>query len=318
MKQYVYSFKQGRADGNSSMSSLLGGKGANLAEMSNLNIPVPPGFTISTDVCTYFIKHGKYPKILKTQVLTALKSLEDQMGQKFGSTTNPLLVSVRSGAKISMPGMMETVLNVGLNNKSAEGLFKQTSNKRFVYDSYRRLIMMYADVVMEKTNNLDCNIRIKLEKIISKLKKSKGATDDTTLDGNDYEKLSLEFIKQVHRVLHIDFPQDPFEQLWGAIDAVFKSWEGERAQHYRKIENIPNSLGTAVNVQVMVFGNMGKNSATGVAFTRNPSTGENVFFGEWLPNAQGEDVVAGIRTPLPINSTSNKNNLIYNFYNLFL
>ena len=212
MKQYVYLFKQGNADGASSMSDLLGGKGANLAEMSNLNIPVPPGFTISTDVCRYFMKHNKYPSGLKKQVLRALQKLEDSMGQNFGSISNPLLVSIRSGAKISMPGMMETVLNVGLNNSSAKGLLKQSKNKRFVYDSYRRLIMMYADVVMEKSNDLDYDIRIQLENIIGALKKTKKTTNDTSLDGDDYERLSLKFIQKIRSVLGVDFPQDPFEQ----------------------------------------------------------------------------------------------------------
>ena len=309
MKKYVYSFRPGNAEGSASMAKLLGGKGANLAEMSNLNLPVPPGFTISTDVCKYFIKNQKYPQGFKKQVLSALQSLEKNMEQNFGSNSNPLLVSIRSGAEISMPGMMETVLNVGLNNLSIKGLIEHSQNQQFAYDSYRRLIMMYADVVMEKSNNLNCNIRLQLEQILHKYKKTNHIIKDIHLNGEDYKKLSIQFIKKIQSTLAKPFPQNTFDQLWGSIDAVFKSWNGERARNYRAIENIPHDLGTAVNVQAMVFGNMGNNSATGVAFTRNPSTGENMFFGEWLPNAQGEDVVAGIRTPYPINSSSNKNSL---------
>ena len=309
MKQYVYSFKKGKAEGSSSMSDKLGGKGANLAEMSNLNIPVPPGFTISTEACLYYMKYKKYPKNLKQQVRAALDSLEQEMGQTFGSITNPLLVSVRSGAKISMPGMMETVLNVGLNNQSVLGLAKTSNNKSFAYDSYRRLLMMYADVVMEKSNNLNSNIRLRLENQIHKLKKQKNLKFDSQISGNDYEKISNQFIASIQKTLGCPFPQDPLKQLWGAIAAVFKSWNGERAYSYREIEKIPHSLGTAVNIQVMVFGNMGNSSGTGVAFTRNPSTGENKFFGEWLPNAQGEDVVAGTRTPFPIDEPKNLNSL---------
>ena len=309
MKQYVYQFKKGCAEGSATMSDKLGGKGANLAEMSNLNIPVPPGFTISTDVCVYYMKHNKYPPGLKREVRRALSVLEKQMGQSFGSTTNPLLVSVRSGAKISMPGMMETVLNVGLNNQSVLALARASNNKAFAYDSYRRLLMMYADVVMERSNNLDFNIRLQLEKMIYQLKKKREIKNDSQISGEDHEQLSKQFIKTINKTLGFSFPQDPLDQLWGAIDAVFKSWNGERARSYRTIEKISHSLGTAVNVQVMVFGNWGNSSGTGVAFTRDPSTGTNCFFGEWLPNAQGEDVVAGIRTPLPINDIKNKKSL---------
>ena len=306
MKQHVYQFKQGSAEGSASMSDKLGGKGANLAEMSNLNIPVPPGFTVSTDVCVYYMKYNKYPLGFKKQVKNALSNLEQQMGQAFGSATNPLLVSVRSGAKVSMPGMMETVLNVGLNSQSVKGLVKTSNNKAFAYDSYRRLLMMYADVVMEKSNNLNYNIRLELEKIMNQLKEKKKINNDSEINENDLEFLSKKFIKTIDKNFGVSFPQDPFEQLWGAIDAVFKSWNGERAFNYRNIEKISHSLGTAVNIQAMVFGNMGNNSGTGVAFTRNPSTGEKSFFGEWLPNAQGEDIVAGIRTPFPIKGSHKK------------
>ena len=308
-KKFIYLFKQGNAEGSSNMSSLLGGKGANLAEMSNLNIPVPPGFTISTDVCTYFMKYNKYPPGLKTQVNSAIKHIESQMQQRFGSIRNPLLVSVRSGGQISMPGMMETVLNVGLNDKTIQGLIAKTKNKKFTFDSYRRLIMMYADVVMDKSNNLNCDIRIDLEKIMSLMKKEKKLINDYDLSGEDFNDLCLLFKDHINQKLNLQFPEDPHEQLWGSIDAVFKSWNGTRAKEYRKIEQISDNLGTGVNVQAMVFGNMGNNSATGVAFTKNPSTGENIFFGEWLPNAQGEDVVSGIRTPYPIDNSNHKQNL---------
>ncbi len=309
MKKYVYSFQKNLAEGSRDMSDMLGGKGANLAEMANLGIPVPPGFTISTDVCKYYMKNKKYPRTLKAQVYNALNTIEKRMNQKFGCKKNPLLVSVRSGAKISMPGMMETVLNVGLNKHSINGILNQTSNRRFAYDSYRRLIMMYADVVMDKSNNLNNNIRVQLEALMLNLKHKKNIKNDSELKADDYELLSAQFLNKINQIFKNPFPQDPYKQLWGAIDAVFSSWNGERAYSYRQIENISHDLGTAVNIQAMVFGNMGENSATGVAFTRNPSTGDNVFFGEWLPNAQGEDVVAGIRTPYPLNNKTNKNSL---------
>ena len=302
-KQYVYFFNNKKnTDGSSSMSSILGGKGANLAEMANLNIPVPPGFTISTDVCVYYMNHGKYPPGCKKQIKQNLKKLESCMNQQFGSPTNPLLVSVRSGAKQSMPGMMETVLNVGLTEKTILGLIEKTDNKRFVYDSYRRLIMMFADVVMEKSNNLNYNIRHSLEKILNQYKLKNKIKNDTHLSSEDFQQLCTQFQELVAKTFNVAFPNNPMEQLESSIEAVFKSWNGKRAVEYRKIENIPNDWGTAVNVQAMVFGNMGKDSGTGVAFTRHPSTGENYFFGEWLANAQGEDVVAGIRTPHPINN----------------
>jgi pyruvate,orthophosphate dikinase len=308
-KKYVYFFGDGKADGNASMKNLLGGKGANLAEMSGhpkLRLPVPPGFTITTEVCTLYYKNNRqYPKELKKQVDAALARVEKIMGKKFGDPENPLLVSVRSGARSSMPGMMETVLNIGLTTKTIPGLIKKTNNPRFVYDAYRRLIMMYADVVMEKAAGIEPpdghGIREKLEHAMDKLKKKKGYKSDTDLTVDDLKKLCKDFKKIIKQTLKKDFPDDPQEQLWGGIGAVFQSWMGKRAVSYRKIEGIPEHWGTAVNVQSMVFGNTGDNSATGVAFTRNPATGEDVFYGEWLPNAQGEDVVAGIRTPNPVN-----------------
>ncbi len=306
-KKYVYFFGDGKADGRADMKNLLGGKGANLAEMTNLGIPVPPGFTITTEVCTLYYKNNrKYPKELKKQVEDALAKVEKIMGRKFGDPENPLLVSVRSGARTSMPGMMETVLNVGLTTETIPGLIKQTKNERFVYDAYRRLLMMYSDVVMEKAAGIEPKegqaIREKLEHALHKLKEKKGYKSDTDLTVEDLKKLCNDFKAIIRKTLHKEFPDSPHEQLWGAISAVFQSWMGKRAVSYRKIEKIPEDWGTAVNVQAMVFGNTGENSATGVAFTRNPATGENVFFGEWLPNAQGEDVVAGIRTPNPVNN----------------
>jgi len=317
-KKYVYSFGGGKGEGNESMKNLLGGKGANLAEMAgnkNLLLPVPPGFTCTTEVCTYYYENKKrYPKELKDQVLKALAKVEKLMDRKFGDTQNPLLFSVRSGARKSMPGMMETVLNVGLTEKTIPGLIKQSNgNSRFVYDAYRRLIMMYSDVVMEKAAGIEPKgeegIRKQLEKIMAEMKKSKNYTIDTDLNIEDLKKLCAQFKTKIKEVLGKEFPDEPMEQLWGGIGAVFSSWNGKRAISYRRIENIPDAWGTAVNVQTMVFGNMGNDSATGVAFTRNPGNGENNFYGEYLINAQGEDVVAGIRTPAPINeySTSTHN-----------
>jgi pyruvate,orthophosphate dikinase len=317
--KYVYFFGGGKADGNESMKNLLGGKGANLAEMAghkDLRLPVPPGFTITTEVCTYYYKSKRtYPKVLKEEAEKAMKKIEALMGRKFGDPLNPLLVSVRSGARRSMPGMMETVLNVGLTTKTIPGMVKQSNgNARFVYDAYRRLITMYSDVVMEKAAGIEpkddeSGIRKQLEKIMSNMKKEKGYTTDTELTAKDLEKLCELYKAKVKEVLKKDFPDEPNEQLWGGIGAVFSSWNGKRAVSYRRIENIPDEWGTAVNVQTMVFGNMGNDSATGVAFTRNPGNGENNFYGEYLINAQGEDVVAGIRTPAPINkySTSDHN-----------
>lgn len=306
IRKYVYFFGAGKADGKAEMKNLLGGKGANLAEMTNLGIPVPPGFTITTEVCTLYYKNNrKYPADLKKQVDTALAKVEKIIGRKFGDPENPLLVSVRSGARSSMPGMMETVLNVGLTTKTIPGLVKRTKNERFVYDAYRRLIMMYSDVVMEKAEGIEPAegkaIRQQLEHAMEHLKKEKGYGSDTELTVEDLKKLCDEFKVIIRLSLGEEFPDNPYEQLWGGVGAVFQSWMGKRAVAYRRIEKIPEDWGTAVNVQSMVFGNTGENSATGVAFTRNPATGENMFFGEWLPNAQGEDVVAGIRTPNPVN-----------------
>jgi len=306
MKKYVYYFGGGKADGQADMKELLGGKGANLAEMVNLGLPVPAGFTITTEVCTYYYDNNKqYPPELKDQVLEALAKVEKEMGAKFGDKENPLLVSVRSGARASMPGMMETVLNVGLNDVTREGLIKKTGNPRFVYDSQRRLIQMYSDVVMEKAAGIEPEegkgVRVQLEHELEKMKKARGVKSDTELTADDLKELIVIYKNKVKEVLGKPFPEDAMEQLWGAISAVFQSWNGKRAIAYRRIEGIPDWWGTAVNVQSMVFGNMGDTSATGVAFTRNPATGENYFYGEWLPNAQGEDVVAGIRTPNPIN-----------------
>ena len=304
--QYVYFFGDSKADGTAEMKELLGGKGANLAEMTNLGIPVPPGFTITTEVCThYYSNDHNYPSELQSQVEEAISKTEDTMGRKFGDPTNPLLMSVRSGARISMPGMMETVLNVGLTSKTIPGLIEKSGNPKFVYDAYRRLITMYADVVMEKAAGLEpkdgISIRERLEELIDERKKEKGVHQDTDLDGDDWKELSDTFKTTVKDVLGNEFPDDPHAQLWGGISAVFQSWNGKRAISYRRIEGIPEEWGTAVNVQTMVFGNMGNSCATGVGFTRNPATGDNHFYGEWLSDAQGEDVVAGIRTPNPIN-----------------
>lgn len=310
MAKFVYSFGNGKADGNEKMKNLLGGKGANLAEMAGkVKLPVPPGFTITTEVCTYYYANKKnYPKELEKQVSTALRNVEKIMGKKFGDTKDPLLVSVRSGARSSMPGMMETVLNVGLTSKTLPGLIAKTQNERFAYDAYRRLIMMYSDVVMEKAAGIepadDMGIRKQLERVMDKAKEIKGVTRDTELDANDLKELCEEFKVVVKKVLGKEFPDDPMKQLWGAIGAVFASWNGKRAIAYRKIEQIPEDWGTAVNVQTMVFGNMGETSATGVAFTRNPGNGDAHFYGEYLVNAQGEDVVAGIRTPASINEAT--------------
>ncbi len=290
-RQYVYSFGAGESAGDASMKALLGGKGANLAEMAKLGLPVPPGFTITTEVCTEFYKNDRaYPKELAEQVDAALAVLEKKSGKKFGDAANPLLVSVRSGSRASMPGMMDTVLNLGLNDETAEGLAKLSGDARFAYDSYRRFIQMYADVVLELEHGV-------FEEILGAHKDSNEYKSDTELNADDWKTVVREFKRAVERDLGRPFPSDPREQLWGAIGAVFASWMNPRAITYRKLNNIPESWGTAVNVQAMVFGNMGDTSATGVAFTRDPSTGEKKFYGEFLINAQGEDVVAGIRTP---------------------
>ena len=311
-KKYVYFFGAGKADGNESMKNLLGGKGANLAEMAGhpkLKLPVPPGFTISTDVCTYYYDHKHtYPTVLDTQVKAALQSVEKITGKKFGDVNNPLLLSVRSGARRSMPGMMDTVLNVGLNENTIEGLIKQSGDARFAYDAYRRLVMMYADVVMEKAAGIEPKngkgIRKVLDEKLEAIKHKQGYKSDTDLTVPELKVLVKEFKATVKKVLGKPFPEDPWEQLWGGVGGVFGSWNGKRAIEYRRIEKIPDEWGTAVNVQAMVFGNMGEDSSTGVAFTRNPGNGENKFYGEYLVNAQGEDVVAGIRTPAPINNYS--------------
>jgi pyruvate, orthophosphate dikinase len=311
-KKYVYFFGAGKADGNESMKNLLGGKGANLAEMAGhpkLQLPVPPGFTISTELCTYYYDHKHtYPAVLKTQVETALKAVEKIIGKTFGDVNNPLLLSVRSGARRSMPGMMDTVLDIGLNDDTIKGLIKQSGDERFAYDAYRRLVMMYADVVMEKAGGIESKngkgIRKVLDEKLEAVKHKNGYKSDTDLTVPELKELVKEFKVTVKKVLGKPFPEDPYEQLWGSIGGVFGSWNGKRAIDYRRIEKIPDEWGTAVNVQAMVFGNLGNDSATGVAFTRNPGTGENKFYGEYLINAQGEDVVAGIRTPAPINAYS--------------
>jgi len=317
MNKTIFVFGNGKADGNANDKNILGGKGANLAEMTHIGIPVPPGFTISTEVCTYFMKNNTYPLQFKSDVKKGLKFVEKNMNQIFGDSDNPLLISIRSGARQSMPGMMETVLNIGLTEKTIPGLIQKSGNSRFVYDAYRRLITMYSDVVMEKGNSnlatVKDGIREQLEQIMLNLKNKKGIEHDTELSSEDLNQLCKLYKKKIFKVLGEEFPDDPFLQLWGGIGAVFSSWNGKRAIKYRKIENIPNEWGTAVNVQAMVFGNMGDSSATGVAFTRNPATGENKFYGEWMVNAQGEDVVAGIRTPNPLNEnskTSESSNLI--------
>lgn len=310
--KYVYSFGGGKADGNESMKNLLGGKGANLAEMAGhpkLKLPVPPGFTITTEVCTYFYANGrKYPAALKKQIDTAIKGVEQIMGKKFNDVKNPLLLSVRSGARRSMPGMMDTVLNIGLTEATLPGLIAKTGDERFAYDAYRRLIMMYGDVVMEKASGLEPaegkGIRKLMDEKLEAVKHKKGYTQDTELTVADLKQLAKDFKALIKKHIGKEFPDNAMDQLMGGIGAVFSSWNGKRAVEYRRIERIPDEWGTAVNVQAMVFGNMGDDSATGVAFTRNPGTGENHFYGEYLINAQGEDVVAGIRTPGPINNFS--------------
>jgi pyruvate,orthophosphate dikinase len=313
-KKRVYLFGAKHADGKADMKNLLGGKGANLAEMCLLGLPVPAGFTITTEVCTeYYANNCQLPPELMPEVWQALKKTEDIMGMKYGDPENALLVSCRSGARSSMPGMMDTVLNIGLCSATIPGIIKKTNNPRFVWDSYRRLIMMYADVVMEKAEGLEPadgkGIRKHLDDMLDKYKHGKGLKSDTDLSADDLKLLSEEFKKKVKESLGQPFPDDAKAQLEGGIKAVFKSWNGKKAVSYRRIEGIPDDWGTAVNVQAMVFGNMGNTSATGVAFTRNPATGENLFYGEWLINAQGEDVVAGIRTPNPLNDdTKNEQN----------
>jgi pyruvate,orthophosphate dikinase len=311
MKKYVYFFGGGKADGEAEMKGLLGGKGANLAEMVNIKLPVPAGFTISTEVCTYYYANKRsYPRELNAQVVAALKKVERAMGTKFGDPRNPLLVSVRSGARASMPGMMDTILNLGLNDRVADGLVKKTKNPRFVYDSYRRFVQMYGDVVLGlkpvHKDEID-----PFEVIIEEKKREKGVHLDTELDAEDMKDLVARFKAAIKERTRHDFPEDPMKQLWGAVGAVFGSWNNDRAIAYRKMYDIPEWWGTAVNVQAMVFGNMGEDSGTGVAFTRDAATGANVFYGEYLMNAQGEDVVAGTRTPLPIAKLREENPRIY-------
>ncbi|MDB5466781.1 MAG: ppdK, partial [Phenylobacterium sp.] len=289
--RWVYAFGGGGADGDASMKNLLGGKGANLAEMSSLGLPVPPGFTITTEACVhYYANDRQYPANLKDQVAVGLKRVEELTGKTFGDPANPLLVSVRSGARASMPGMMDTVLNLGLNDETVDGLAKLSGDRRFAFDSYRRFIQMYSNVVL----NLDHHM---FEEILDEHKERLDVTIDTALSADDWEAVVADYKAAVQRELGKPFPQEVNAQLWGAVGAVFASWMNDRAKFYRRMHDIPESWGTAVNVQSMVFGNMGETSATGVAFTRNPSTGENRLYGEFLINAQGEDVVAGIRTP---------------------
>ena len=311
MKKYVYFFGRGKAEGKAEMKGLLGGKGANLAEMTNIGLPVPAGFSISTEVCTHFYANKKtYPRSLNAEVAAALKKVESAMGAKFGDPKNPLLVSVRSGARASMPGMMDTILNLGMNDTVAGGLIKKTGNNRFVYDSYRRFVQMYGDVVLGlkpvHKDEID-----PFEVIIEERKKERGVHLDTELTADDMKDLVGLFKKAIKEKTGHDFPEDPLKQLWGAIGAVFGSWSNDRAIAYRKMYDIPEAWGTAVNIQSMVFGNMGESSGTGVAFTRNAASGDDMFYGEYLMNAQGEDVVAGTRTPLPISDLAEKNPVIY-------
>ncbi|MCF8261396.1 MAG: pyruvate, phosphate dikinase [Melioribacteraceae bacterium] len=309
--KYVYFFGGNKAEGKAEMKNLLGGKGANLAEMVNIGLPVPAGFTITTELCTYYYDNGeKYPKVLKQQVLDAMKKVEKEMGAKFGDKKNPLLVSVRSGARASMPGMMDTILNLGLNDTTVQAIIDKTDNPRFAYDSYRRFVQMYGDVVLG-LQPVDKHDRDPFEIIIEKKKKARKVEFDTELTADDLKELVAEFKEEIKAKLGKAFPDDPMEQLWGAISAVFGSWMNERAIVYRRLNEIPAEWGTAVNVQSMVFGNMGEDSGTGVAFTRDPSSGENKFYGEYLFNAQGEDVVAGTRTPHEIEELKKDNKGLY-------
>ena len=308
-KKRVYRFGGKTAEGDGHMRELLGGKGANLAEMSKLGMPVPAGFTITTECCAeYYSLGGGYTEELKRDVAEAMKATETIMGKKFGDPSDPLLVSCRSGARSSMPGMMDTILNIGLCSETIPGMIQKTGNPRFVYDAYRRLIMMYSDVVMEKAEGIEPEdgqgIRQQLDRLMMDLKEAKGYKSDTDITAEELKDLCEKFKAKVKDVLGVEFPDTAQDQLWGSIGGVFKSWNGKRAIAYRRIEKIPDDWGTAVNVQSMVFGNMGNTSATGVAFSRNPANGDNKFYGEWLINAQGEDVVAGIRTPNPLNEAT--------------
>ena len=293
--KHVYRFSEGNKD----MKELLGGKGANLAEMTGIGLPVPPGFTITTEVCNHYSAHGGYPEGVDVQVEDALTALEKDTGKSFGAASDPLLLSVRSGARASMPGMMDTVLNLGLNDETVQGVIAATGNPRFAYDCYRRFVSMYGDVVLGCKPESD-DERDPFEERLEAMKRTKGVTYDTELTADDLKELVAAFKAAVKERTGHDFPDDPRAQLWGAISAVFGSWGNDRAVAYRRLYGIPDDWGTAVNVQTMVYGNTGEESGTGVAFTRNPASGENVFYGEFLVNAQGEDVVAGVRTPRPV------------------
>ncbi|HET8995096.1 MAG TPA: PEP/pyruvate-binding domain-containing protein, partial [Acetobacteraceae bacterium] len=300
MTKWVYSFGAGHNEGRADMKNLLGGKGANLAEMASIGLPVPPGFTITTEVCTAFYKNNRnYPAELEDEVRKALTQVEQALGRKFGDAKNPLLVSVRSGARVSMPGMMDTVLNLGLNDETVQGLAAMAGDERFAWDSYRRFIQMYGSVVLGVDHH-------RFEEIIEHAKLETGAVEDTQLKAEDWQRVATAYKEMIKQDTGKPFPLKPQEQLWGAVGAVFGSWMNPRAITYRRLHDIPAEWGTAVNVQAMVFGNMGNDCATGVCFTRDPSTGENRFYGEYLINAQGEDVVAGIRTPQPVSSARAK------------
>jgi pyruvate,orthophosphate dikinase len=292
-EKFVYFFGGGKAEGDRTLTDLLGGKGAGLHEMTNIGVPVPPGFTITTRACIYYFRHNSFPPGLREEVIENLRKLEEVTGKRFGGGENPLLVSVRSGARVSMPGMMDTVLNLGLNEETLNGLLKATGDERFAYDVYRRFVQMFGDIVMGVSHDV-------FEELLDKKKKQYGVEEDHEIPSEALKELVSEYKEEIRERTDNPFPDDPFEQLWMAIEAVFRSWNNERAVEYRRLYNIPDDWGTAVNVQTMVFGNMGFDSATGVVFTRDPGTGERILFGEYLPNAQGEDVVAGIRTPKPI------------------
>jgi pyruvate,orthophosphate dikinase len=309
-KQKIYFFSQLQTDGDQHMVDILGGKGANIAEMCKLGLPVPPGFTLATSLCSDYLKKGALTVALKRNIKSNISKTEKMLDKSFGGE-DPLLFSVRSGAPVSMPGMMETILNIGLTSKTIPYMIQKSGNRRFVYDSYRRLIMMYSDVVMEKALGLNKKkylIRDKMEDLLKKTKKEKGYKNDSFMNSKDWEAIANKYLSLVEKTFGIPFPDNHYDQLYGAVEAVFASWNGKRAKEYRQFEKISSTMGTAVNIQAMVFGNQGQNCGTGVAFTRNPSTGDNVFFGEWLPNAQGEDVVAGIRTPHPIVDEKNSRN----------
>ncbi|MFQ5906104.1 MAG: pyruvate, phosphate dikinase, partial [bacterium] len=299
--KYVFLFGNGKAEGSAAMKNLLGGKGANLAEMTNLGVMVPAGFTISTEVCNYYFDHGRaFPEELESQVSAALREVEDMMESRFGNEKNPLLLSARSGAPVSMPGMMDTVLNIGLNQKTVEGLARRSSDRRFAYDCYRRLIQMYGSVVLNAPGQ-------DFEKALEEKKKQRCVQLDVELTADDLKELTETFKEIIRKSTSQRFPESPMDQLWGAINAIFDSWYNKRAVEYRRINEIPDEWCTAVNIQAMVFGNMGEKSASGVLFTRNPANGDNYVYGEYLENAQGEDVVSGIRNPLPLSSAQSRN-----------